>query len=472
MPMFRADQMFRTKQIATVSDDIGKTGLRRSLGAFDMVMLGIGAAVGTGIFVLTGVAAARYAGPGIMLSFVLSSVVCGLVCLAYSELASSIPAAGSAYTYSYVAAGEFVAWLVGWNLILEYSVGACAVAGGWSAYLVGILKSGGIELPKAITAVPHDGGVVNLPAMLIIAFVTVLLVRGIRESAAVNRTLVGLKLGTIFLFLLLAGPRVDVTNWTPFLPFGWAGISAGAAIIFFAYLGVDSLTTAAEETRNPRRDVPIGIIVSLAICTLLYVAVAAVLTGVVPFARLDTAEPVTYALRTLGYNFGSALVGVGAISGLTTVCLVMIYAQTRAFFAMSRDGLIPPALCRVHPRYGTPHVATILVGSVVAVMAGFTPIGLVAEMCNIGTLFAFVVVSACVLVLRRTQPDLPRPFRCPAAVVVVPLAIASSLYIMMSLSGATWVRFVVWTAVGIVVYAGYGARHSRLNQPTAVAAVA
>ncbi|MTJ81388.1 MAG: amino acid permease [Telmatospirillum sp.] len=456
--------LFRTKSITALKEEMGKHALRRSLGAWDVVLMGIGVIIGTGIFVLTGVAAAKYAGPGIMLSFVFSSLACVFVCLAYSELASTIPAAGSAYTYTYTAAGEFIAWLVGWNLVLEYSVGASAVAGGWSAYLVGILKSGGIELPRAITAVPHDGGIVNLPAVLIVAFITLLLVRGVKESAAANRVLVAVKLGAIFLFLLLAGPKVDVTNWTPFLPYGVSGISAGAAIIFFAYLGVDSLATSAEETRNPQRDMPLGIILSLIICTVLYVGVSAVLTGVVPFAELNTAEPVTYALRKIGYNFGSAVIGVGAISGLTTVCLVMIYAQTRAFFAMSRDGLIPEWLCKVHPKYGTPHIITIIVGITVALISGFTPIGLVAEMCNIGTLFAFVVATTCVIILRKTQPDLERPFRCPAVWVVVPLAVLSCLYIMFSLPAATWIRFIAWSVLGTIIYAFYGSRSSRLNR--------
>jgi APA family basic amino acid/polyamine antiporter len=456
--------LFRTKDIAKLKEEMGKHGLKRSLGAWDIVLMGIGVIIGTGIFVLTGVAAAKFAGPGIMLSFVFSSLSCVFVCLAYSELASAIPAAGSAYTYTYTAGGEFLAWIVGWNLVLEYSVGASAVAGGWSAYFVGILKSGGIELPKAITAVPHDGGIVNLPAVLIVLFITTLLVRGVRESATANRILVSVKLAAIFLFLLLAGPKVDATNWTPFLPYGVSGISAGAAIIFFAYLGVDSLATAAEETRNPQRDMPVGIIASLVICTVLYVAVSAVLTGVVPYGELNNAEPVTYALRKLGYNFGSAVIGTGAIAGLTTVCLVMIYAQTRAFFAMSRDGLIPQGLCKVHPRYGTPHIITIIVGLTVAMIAGFTPIGMVAEMCNIGTLFAFVVATACVLVLRKTQPTLERPFRCPAVGLVVPLAILSCLYIMASLPAATWIRFIVWSVLGTIIYAFYGSRSSRLNQ--------
>jgi APA family basic amino acid/polyamine antiporter len=278
-----------------------------------------------------------------------------------------------------------------------------------------------------------------------------------------SRILVFIKLGAIFLFLLLATPHVTPQNWVPFLPFGMQGITAGAAIIFLAYIGFDSLATAAEETRNPQRNMPIGIIGSLVACTVLYMAVSAVLTGVAPYTELNNAEPVTYALRKIGYNFGSAVVGVGAIAGLTTVCLVLIYAQTRAFFAMARDGLIPEGICKVHSRFGTPHIATIFVGTMIALISGFTPIGIVAEMCNIGTLFAFIVTSACVLILRKTHPDLNRPFRCPAAWVVAPLAIICSLIIMFSLPGATWVRFVLWSVLGAVIYVAYGARHSKLT---------
>ena len=456
--------LFRTKDIDDLKVELGKNRLKRSLSVLDTVLMGVGVIIGAGIFVLTGVAAAKYAGPGIMLSFAFSALACVFVCLAYSELASAIPAAGSAYTYSYTACGELIAWLVGWNLILENSVGASLVAEGWSAYFVGILKSGGIELPKAITSVPYHGGIINLPAVLIVLLITTFLVRGTKESARANRILVSVKLGAIFLFLLLAGPHVDVTNWTPFLPYGISGVSAGAAIIFVAFLGVDSLASSAEETNNPQRNMPVGIILSLLICTVLYIVVAAVMTGVVPYNELNTSEPVTFVLRKIGYRFGSAVIGVGAIAGLTTVCYVLIYAQTRAFYAMSRDGLIPSSLYKVHPKYGTPHIVTILVGMTVALISGFAPINLVAEMCNIGTLFAFIIAAASVLILRRTQPNLERPFRCPAPYIVAPLAMASCFYIMISLPEATWIRFIVWSVVGLGVYLLYGSRHSKLNR--------
>lgn len=455
--------IFRTKSMESLSYEASNTSLRRTLGALDVVMLGVGIIIGTGIFVLTGVAAAQYAGPALMLSFVIASVTCAFVSLAYAELASMVPVSGSAYTYTYASMGEFLAWLVGWNLILEYSVGASAVAGGWSAYFVGLLKSGGIDIPKTFTAVPADGGLVNLPAVMITLLLTYLLVRGIRESTRVNKILVAVKFGAIFLFLFLAGPKVDVMNWQPFMPFGFAGVSAGAAVIFFAYLGFDSVATAAEETKNPTRDMPIGIIGSLVICTVLYIAVSGVMTGVVHYELLDTAEPVTFVLRQLGYHFGSAVVGTGALAGLTTVLLVMMYAQTRAFFAISRDGLIPQKLCKTHPRYGTPHVVTALVGVGVALISGFTPIHLVAEMCSSGTLFAFIVASIGVVVMRRKYPDAERPFKCPAVYLVAACAVLSCAYVMYNLAFMTWIRFIVWSILGIIIYFLYGYTHSRLK---------
>lgn len=455
--------IFRTKSIAEYQSDAAESHLKKAMSSLDVTLLGIGVIVGTGIFVLTGVAAAKYAGPALILSFLMASITCGFVSMAYSELASMIPVAGSAYAYAYTSVGEFLAWLVGWNLVLEYSVGASAVAGGWSAYVVGLLKSAGIILPVEWTMVPADGGVVNLPAILITLFLTLLLVRGVKESVTVNKILVGVKLLAIFLFLFLAGPSVDPMNWEPFMPFGFSGVSAGAAVIFFAYLGVDSIATAAEETKDPAHDMPTGIIGSLLICTLLYIAVTAVMTGNVPYAQLDNAEPVAFVLRELGYRFGSAVVGTGAIAGLTTVLLVMMYAQTRAFFAMSRDGLVPKSICKIHSRYATPHRITMLVGIAVAVISGFTPINVVAEMCSVGTLFAFIVSSVGVMVMRHKYPEAQRPFRCPAVYVIGTLSILSCAYIMYNLSRMTWERFWVWSAIGCFIYFIYGYRHSREN---------
>jgi APA family basic amino acid/polyamine antiporter len=462
--------IFRTKSIALLKEGAEAHSLKKTLGALDLVLLGIGCIVGTGIFVLTGVAAAKYAGPGIMLSFVISGLTCAFAALAYAELAAMVPVTGSAYTFTYAAIGEIVAWIVGWNLILEYTVGSSAVAAGWSGYMVGLLKSGGINLPLDFTAVPADGGIVNLPAMFITLFLTCLLVRGTKESAKLNKILVFIKLAAVFIFLLLAGPRVNPVNWSPFMPFGFSGVVGGAAIIFFAYIGFDSVATAAEECRNPSRDLPIGIIGSLVVCTILYIAVAAVLTGVVPYQQLNNAEPVAYALRTIGYNMGSALVGTGAICGITTVLLVFMYGQSRVFFAMSRDGLIPASICKIHPKYGTPHLVTMIAGVVVSLIAGFAPIGMIAELTNIGTLFAFLIAAIGVLVLRHTQPNAERPFRCPAITIIAPLAVIFCGYLMLNLPETTWLRFAIWSAAGFAIYFIYSYHHSTLSQskmPTA-----
>lgn len=456
--------IFRTKSVDMMLQETKKSTLVKSLGALDILLIGIGVIIGTGIFVLTGVAAAEYAGPGLMLSFVIAGLTVAFVSLAYSELASMVPIAGSAYTYTYTSIGEFFAWVVGCGLVLEYTVGASAVAGGWSAYFTGILKSAGINLPHALTAVPADGGIVNLPAILITMFLTFLLVRGVKESAKLNKILVAVKLGAIFIFLFLAGPKVDPTNWTPFLPYGWAGVSTGAAVIFFAYLGIDSIATAAEEAKNPTRDMPIGILGSLAVCTVLYIGVTAVMTGTTPYAQLNTAEPVTYVLRNLGYNFGSAIVGTGAIAGLTTVLMVMMYAQSRAFFAMSRDGLIPAKLGKVHPKFGTPYRLSIIVGIAVSIMSGFTPIGVVAEMCSIGTLSAFFMSIIGVMLLRKTRPDMERPFKCPALFIIGPLALLFCGFVISNLPAQTWINFTIWMVLGITFYFVYGRKHSVLNK--------
>lgn len=460
--------ILRTKSIDLLKAGAERVALKKTLGAMDLVLLGIGCIIGTGIFVLTGVAAAKYAGPGIMLSFVLSGLACTFAALAYAELAAIVPIAGSAYTYSYAALGEFFAWIVGWNLVLEYSVGSSAVAAGWSGYVVGLLKSGGIELSKAYTAVPADGGIVNLPAMFISLFITWLLVLGTKESANLNRVLVVIKLAAVFIFLAFAGPKVNAANWSPLMPFGFSGVAAGAAIVFFAYIGFDAVATAAEECKNPNRDLPIGIVGSLLVCTILYIAVAAVLTGVVPYQNLNNAEPVAFALRQIGYNMGSALVGTGAICGITTVLLVLMYGQTRIFFAMSRDGLIPAGICRIHPKHGTPHVITIIAGIAVAFIAGFLPIGVIAELTNIGTLFAFVVSAIGVAVLRITKPNIERPFKCPAVWAVAPLAVLFCGYLMYNLPSETWIRFGVWSIIGLGVYFLYSYRNSALNNHDSV----
>ncbi|MBP2625752.1 MAG: hypothetical protein H6Q68_463 [Firmicutes bacterium] len=456
--------LFRTKSIADMIRGTEQHALKKTLGSMDLVLLGIGCIIGTGIFVLTGVAAAKYAGPGIMLSFILSGLACGFAALAYAELAAMIPVAGSAYTFAYASLGEIIAFIVGWALVCEYTVGAAAVAAGWSGYAVGLFKTAGIILPKAWTAVPADGGILNVPAVLIVSFLTYLLVLGTKESAKLNKILVFIKLGCVALFLFLATPHVNPTNWDPFLPFGLGGVATGAAIVFFAYIGFDAVSTAAEECKNPNRDIPIGIVGSLVVCTVLYIAVAAVLTGVVPYSSLNNSEPVAFALRAIGMNFGSAVVALGAICGITTVLLVMMFGQTRVFLAMSRDGMIPQSLVKIHPTHGTPHVITIITGIVVCILSGLLPINIIAELCNLGTLFAFCIVSAGVWVLRKTQPNAHRPFRCPAVALTVPLAVLFCGYLISNLPPNTFIFFGIWYAIGMAVYFFYSRHHSTLAQ--------
>ena len=444
--------------------------LVRSLGAIQLTALGIGCIIGAGIFVLTGVGA-MYAGPALMVSFVIAGTACVFAALTYAELAAMVPVAGSAYTYSYATLGEAVAWIVGWNLILEYTVAAGAVAAGWSGYLVGILRSQGVDLPAELTLSPSDGGVFNLPAAVIALFVSGLLVLGTGRSSKFNILLVILKLAAVALFIVLAAPKVDTANWEPFMPFGWSGVATGAALIFFAYVGFDAVSTAAEETRNPQRDLPIGIIASLIICTILYMAVAATATGAVSYVDLSApanrTEPLAFALRAIGYDNWAQLLSVGAIIGLTTVLLVLIYGQTRIFFAMARDRLLPDWFSQVHERYGTPHRVTMITGACVALIAAFFPINEIAELANIGTLFAFIMVAFGVMILRRTRPDVKRAFRVPWIGFVGPAAVVSCGYLMVSLPRLTWERFVVWTLIGILVYAFYGYRRSPFHTANA-----
>lgn len=455
--------LFRKKDIGALRSMAQKSGLTRNLSAFDLVFLGIGSVIGTGIFVLTGVGAALYAGPGISLSFVLASVACAFAGLAYAEYASMVPVAGSAYTYTYASLGEFMAFIVGWNLVLEYTVTCSTVASGWSGYVVGLLASGGIDLPATFTKVPEDGGFINLPAIFITMFLCILLVRGTKETVMINRILVFVKLAVIAIFFVIATPHVDPTNWDPFLPFGYQGIASGAAIVFFAYIGFDAVATSAEEAKNPSRDLPIGILGSLFVCAILYFFVALVLTGIVPYTNLNTPEPVAYALRAIGYPIGSAIVAVGAICGITTVLLVLLYGQARIFFALSRDGMIPAGICKIHKLYRTPYLVTIGGCILVAAIAGFAPIHLIAEMANIGTLSAFFLAGFGVLYLRITRPDIKRGFKCPAIYFVSPMAMLSCGYLMYNLPVHTWIRFVIWCGIGLVIYFGYSYKHSKMQ---------
>ena len=455
--------LFRKKDIGALRSMAQNSGLTKNLGAFDLVFLGIGSVIGTGIFVLTGVGAALYAGPGISLSFVLASIACAFAGLAYAEYASMVPVAGSAYAYTYASLGEFLAFIVGWNLILEYTVTCSTVAAGWSGYVVGLLSSGGIDLPVAFTKVPEEGGIINVPAILITMFLCILLVRGTKETVMINRILVFVKLAVIVIFFVLAVPNIDPTNWDPFLPYGTQGISAGAAIVFFAYIGFDAVATSAEEAKNPSRDLPIGILGSLGVCAVLYFFVALVLTGVVPYTDLNSAEPVAYAPRVIGYPIGSAIVAVGAICGITTVLLVLLYGQARIFFALSRDGMIPAGICKIHKLYRTPYLVTIGGCILVSIIAGFAPIHLIAEMANIGTLSAFFIAGFGVLYLRIKRPDIKRGFKCPAIYFVAPMAMICCGYLMYNLPIHTWIRFVVWCGIGFVVYFGYSYKHSKLE---------
>ncbi len=443
-------------------------GLKRALGPIDLTLLGIGGIIGTGIFVLTGVGAREHAGPAVILSFALAGLISALAALCYAEFATLIPISGSAYSYAYATLGEIFAWIIGWDLVLEYAVAGAAVASGWSGYFNVISEGLGLVLPTALKVgyFAGEGGFVNLPALLVLLAVTALLVIGVRESASTNGIIVVLKT-LVILYVIAAGAGyVNAANWEPFTPFGWNGVVAGAAIVFFAYIGFDGVTTAAEEAKHPERDMPIGIIASLAICTVLYVAVAAVITGMVPLAQIDTVAPLAKAFRDLDLNFGAALISGGAILGLTSVLLTLLYGQSRIFFSMARDGLLPPFFSRIHPRFRTPHLSTMLVGGLVALSSAVFSLGALVELVSIGTLFAFVLVSVGVIVLRRTSPELHRPFRCPWVPVLPLAAIAGCLWLMSSLPLVTWLRFGGWLAVGLAIYFGYGLRHSRAAAAT------
>jgi APA family basic amino acid/polyamine antiporter len=442
--------------------------LRRALTAWDLTAIGIGCIIGVGIFVLPGVQAAKNAGPGIILSFAVASFACACSALCYAELAAMIPVSGSAYTYGYATLGEIFAWIIGWDLILEYMVAAVLVSTGWSAYFVNLLSNGlGIHLPHALTASPFDKapGLLNLPAVAIVMLITVLLVRGIKESSRVNLFIVIVKLAVVLFFIVVAVGHVDPAKWQPFLPFGFKGVMTAAAIVFLAYVGFDAVSTTAEEAKNPQRDLPIGIMGSLIVATVLYMAVAAIMTGIVPYRELGVADPIALVLNTLKMPWASALISVGAIAGITSVLLVLIMGQPRILFAMSRDRLLPPFLAKVHPRYKTPYVTTWMTGGVVAVAAALTPIDVSAELCSIGTLFAYIIVAAGVIILRYTRPDIHRPFKAPLSPVLPGLGILLCGYLMFSLPLVTWFRFLGWLVAGLVIYFGYGFRKSALRQP-------
>ncbi|MGB4107701.1 MAG: amino acid permease [Alphaproteobacteria bacterium] len=470
-------QLFRKKDVA--NNDNGPC-LKRVLSAFDLTLLGIGAIIGTGIFVLTGVAAATQAGPAVVLSFIVSGAACTFAALAYSELAASVGGCGSAYGYSYAAFGELIAWIIGWDLILEYGVAVAAVANGWSGYFNNALVAIGYGLPEYLTKGPWaidpvtklpDGGLMNLPAIAIILILMVLLIVGIKEASRINAAMVFVKLLTITVFIAVAIFHINPENWSPFMPFGWfghdanghpIGVLAGASLVFFAYVGFDAVSTAVEESKDPQRDVPIGIIASLVFCTIIYIVVSGLLTGILPYPELNVSFPVAHALMEVGVTWASALVATGVITGLTTVMLVLYYGLTRIILAISRDGLISPFFARISEKTHTPIRTTVLCGVLMALMAGFLPFQALAELVNIGTLAAFVLVCFGVIILRVTRPDMPRPFKMPFGLVLPILGVLSCGALIAFLPWHTHVRFVVWLAVGIVLYFAYSYRHSKL----------
>ncbi len=458
----------------------GERTLKRTLTGTQLILLGIGAVIGAGIFVLTGQAAANHAGPAIMLSFVLAGIACAFAGLCYAEFAAMMPVSGSAYSYSYATLGEFVAWFIGWCLVLEYLFAASTVAVGWSSYLNSFLGTFGMAIPDALATAPltygaegfaRTGAILNLPAVFIVAAVTGVGYVGITQSAMVNGIIVAVKVTVILLFIAFGLQYVDPANWTPFIPanegpgrFGGEGVVRAAAIVFFAYIGFDAVSTAAGEAKNPQRDMPIGILGSLVVCTIIYIAVCAVLTGMLPYTQLGTPKPVATALEAYpSLLWLKTLVEIAAIAGLSSVILVMLMAQPRIFYSMARDGLLPKMFGKVHPKYHTPYVGTVIVGVIAAVLAGFLPIGLLGEMVSMGTLLAFATVCAGVLILRYTRPELPRPFRVPLAVVICPLGVVSCLYLFAQPFIEYWYLFLGWTAIGLLIYFGYGIRHSKLR---------
>ncbi|MHB8521432.1 MAG: amino acid permease [Limisphaerales bacterium] len=487
--------LFRRKSVTDLQAELqGDSSLKRALGPVNLTALGIGAIIGAGIFVLTGQAAAKYAGPAIVFSFILSGVACTFAGLCYAEFSAMIPISGSAYTYGYATLGEFIAWIIGWDLILEYLFAAGTVAVGWSGYVVSFLKDFGIAIPAAFTSAPYNhvappdagwniwrlftggwvstGAVLNIPAMVIIGVVTILLVIGIKESATFNNIIVAIKLAVILIFIGVGVGYINKNNWHPFVPpamgpgqFGWDGVLRGAGVIFFAYIGFDSVSTAAQETRKPQRDMPIGILASLAICTVLYIVVSLVLTGIVSYTKLNVPDPIAVAINSLGSGVAwlRPIIKVGAIAGLSSVILVMLLGQPRIFYTMAKDGLLPPVFSVVHPRFRTPWLAQILTGVVAMLIGGLFPIGLLGELVSIGTLLAFAIVCAGVFVLRFTDPQIHRPFRAPWFWLVSPLGVFFCFWLMYGLPPDTWARLIVWMAIGLVIYFGYGRRHSKLG---------
>lgn len=435
--------------------------LKRCLSSFDLIFFGVGAIIGAGIFVITGIAAATKAGPAIIISYLIAGAACAFSALCYAELASSIQGTGSAYNYAREGFGTTLAWFIGWDLILEYSISTCAVAVGWSAYANQLLIELGIRLPPSLLKSPSEQGIFNLPAFLIVLFITLLLSIGVKESARFNNLIVSIKLGVIILFIIIASRYFNLSHWHPFMPFGWSGVMQGAALIFFAYIGFDAVSTAAEESINPQRDLPIGILGSLIISTALYIIVAGLLTGMTAYSNLNTVSPVTDVLIKLGYSSAVSIIALGALGGLTTVILVMYYGLTRVTLAMARDKLLPPFFTKIHPKTRTPLRIIIFYGIIIALLAGLVPIETLVAMVNIGTLTAFAIVCGGIIVLRITRPKLPRPFKVPFNPIIPLLGIMSCLYLIFSLNAVTWWRFSLWMLLGLIVYGLYGQRKAK-----------
>ncbi|WP_242107331.1 amino acid permease [Luteimonas aquatica] len=471
-------QLLATKHPHAAHSDAEGLSLRRVLGPWGLTALGIGAVIGGGIFVITGKAAAMHAGPAIMLSFVLAAICCAFCALAYAEFAAMVPVSGSAYTYTYATLGEGAAWFIGWMMVLEYGLSASAVAASWTGYFLSMLQHFDIVLPKALVQAPLDaqlrptGALLNLPAAAIVLLLTWLCYVGISKSSAMNMVMVVLKTGLIVLVIAVGWKYVDPQNWTPFIPanegpgkYGWEGVLRGASMVFFAYIGFEAVSVAAQESHSPQRDLPVGMMLSLLICTVLYIAMAAVMTGLVPYPLLGTDEPVVTAVAAhpqLGWL--RVIVEIGALIGLSSVILVMIIGQPRIFMIMARDGLLSPLFTRIHPEYRTPHINTVITGIGIAVLAAVFPLDILGDLTSMGTLIAFAAVCAGVLILRRTQPDLPRPFRVPFAPLVCTAGVLSCLVLLSTMSMHNWMLMVLWTVLGFVIYFGYGYRHSRLRQ--------
>ena len=486
MPRILGMGSLTRKPIESILEEAGKSDgtLKRVLGPWHLVALGIGAIIGSGIFVLTGQAAAQYAGPSITLSFVLAAFASGLAGLCYAEFAAMLPISGSAYTYAYATLGELLAWIIGWDLILEYLFGASAVAVGWSGYVTSFLKDFGLHLPAAFTGPPLQyaadtgfqatGNIINLPAVLIILLMTSFLVVGIQESAWVNNVAVVSKVAVILAFIAFGYGYVNPENWTPFIPpegdnfgeFGYGGILRGAGVIFFAYIGFDAVSTTAQEAKNPQKDMPIGILGSLVVCTILYMLVSLVLTGLVHYTQLNVPDPIAVCVNAAGegLHWLRFPIKLGAIAGLSSVILVLLMGQPRVFFAMAVDGLLPKMFSQLHPRFKTPHITTIVTGGVAAVLAGSLPIGLLGEMVSIGTLLAFILVCAGILILRYREPDRERPFKCPLVPIIPAGGILACFYLMYGLPWHTWERLIAWMIIGFIIYFAYGKNHSKWSK--------